>query len=193
MDVRFMRRPRHDLFLQPPHLRLRPAAALRVVMAQHVERAVDGQADHLLCGIDAGGGGLPQRLLQADVDVAHRRLALVVERERDDVRHAGMAEEPVVHVDDAGVIHQRHGHLGVADPAVAQRGPDRLCHQALQQRRLRHGRRRRCGRRRLAGERGTAAGQPAERRREADLHRVGHQPRVSGATGSRSGSVGRVG
>src|SRR5512143_2979802 len=73
--------PRYDPLLERPHRALYALLTLRVLLAQHVQGAVHGEAGQLLGGGHAVLRGLAQRLLVADVDVAHGQLPLLEEGE----------------------------------------------------------------------------------------------------------------
>src|SRR5690606_18952727 len=94
-----------------------------MVVPADVERAVDHEPDDLFPDRHAELGGLPDRLVPPDVDVADRRAAVsIAELERDHIRRALVAEVRLVHCSDRAVVEEGDRELRAAHAEVAERG-----------------------------------------------------------------------
>ena len=68
-----------------------------MIVARHVEHAVNHQARELFPHADAELASIAAGYVRADIDVANLRIA---ERERDDIRWPRMAEVPAIQARD---------------------------------------------------------------------------------------------
>jgi len=99
-----LRHASEQLFLPLPHRRRLTSIIYRMIVAEHMQHAVDDEARQLLAYSDSAGRGVFARDVRADVDVTDNWTAATVspQTKRDHVGWAMVPKESAVELGDCG-------------------------------------------------------------------------------------------